>query len=378
MSLSLAAVGDLSFAGPYADEPAPRLLAEPAACLREADVAIGNLESPLMTSGRAIGRKCTLRACPQWADTLRDAGVSLVSLANNHIMDYGPTGLVETMEALDLAGVRFVGAGLDRERACAPVFLTVRGFRVACLARTSVVVTAPTYAKEAAPGAAWLDVTETIAAIARCRRQADVLILLLHWGLEHYRYPSPAQRALARQLVRAGADVILGHHPHVTQGIERLGLAVVAYSLGNFAFSEFEWDWAGADGNSRREHLRLSAENRQGLILGLRYVLDQAPAVEMRPTVIETDGQVRLDGEQQHLRGLHSLAAMLSRPGYRWWWWLYALSREWALRLRPQGLSGSHVVRMLFRIRPRHVRHLAESLYRSGRIVLEKSTNPYE
>ena len=378
VSLSVAAVGDLSFAGPDADKPAPQLLAEPTACFREVDLVIGNLESPLLTNGRPIEGKCTLRACPEWAETLREAGVDLVSLANNHIMDYGPTGLRETMDALNQAGVRFVGAGLDKERACAPVFLTVRGTRVACMARTSVVVRAPTRAQERTPGVAFLDVTETIAAIERCRQEADVVVLLLHWGLEHYRYPSPDQRALARQLVRAGADVILGHHPHVAQGVERLGQAVVAYSLGNFAFSELDWDWLGPDGNSTKERLRLSVENRRGLILGLRYAPDRPPAVEIQPTVIEGDGRVRLDREHWRPMELRRLSTPLSRPGYRWWWWLYALRREWALRLKPEGLSVSHFGRKLFRIRPRHFKHLASSLYRSSRIVLERSTNPYE
>lgn len=376
--ISIAAVGDVSFAGSHADEPSAELFVETAPRFRQSDLAIGNLESPLVKSGLPIQGKCTLGACPGWAEVLRDSGVGLVSLANNHMMDYGTSGLIDTMGALDGAGVRFVGAGLDEERACAPVFFACRGTRVACLARTSVVVMAPTYAKEGTPGVAFLDVEETDTAIRRCRQQADIVILLLHWGLEHYRYPSPSQRMLARGFVRAGADVILGHHPHVIQGIERIGPAVIAYSLGNFAFNEFDWEWCRRDGTRARTHIGLSTQNRQGLILELLLSPGKPAGLVITPTHIRSDSRVRPDSEQSRLNELRSVSSALSRRGYRLWWRLYAVQREWILRLKPQALSASRLGKMLLRIRLRHFRELASSLYRSGRIVLERSTNPYE
>jgi poly-gamma-glutamate capsule biosynthesis protein CapA/YwtB (metallophosphatase superfamily) len=142
VALSLALVGDLSFEGPRADRPAHEWLTSMAPTFRAADLAIGNLESPLVEQGTPIPGKCTLRGTTRWATVLREAGISLVTLANNHTMDYGVDGLRSTMAALEKEGVQYVGAGLDIARANAPALLDVRGTRVACLGRTLVHVSA--------------------------------------------------------------------------------------------------------------------------------------------------------------------------------------------------------------------------------------------
>jgi hypothetical protein len=313
-----------------------------------------------------------------WATVLRQAGVGVVSLANNHVMDYGPSGLAQTMDALSGAGVRFAGAGLDRERACAPAFVTIRGTRVAFLARTGVLVTAPSYAQERSPGTAFLDPTETVAAIKRCRPNAEVVVLLLHWGLEEYRYPSPSQRKLVKQFARAGADVVLGHHPHVTQGIERIGRTVVAYSLGNFAFGETEWQWRDRDGSPVSARLQLSVLNRQGLLLELNHTSGLPIAIAVRASSIDLDGGVGFDVDAGRLEEVSRLSRALTARAYALRWWLYAMQREWVLRLRPANLSPFHVVRRLTKLRGRHLRQAAATMLRSSRIIFERSTNPYE
>jgi Bacterial capsule synthesis protein PGA_cap len=376
-SLSIAAVGDLSFEGSWSDRPSLDWFSDVGPRFRQSDLVVGNLESPLLTSGQPIEGKCTLRGCPEWADVLRGAGITLVSLANNHVMDYGAAGLMSTFAALDRAGVGYVGAGLDRERACAPTFFSVRGIRIAILARTSVAVTAPTYAGQATPGVAFLDPAETTAAIQSCRRDADVRILLLHWGLEEYRYPSPAQRQLARQLVRAGADIIIGHHPHVSQGIERVGDAVVAYSLGNFVFSSFEWEYRRDDGTRVKTLSKLSTQNQRGLVLEVSRSNGRPTALAVHPTRIENGAGVLLDKGRHRTREVTALSAALRMPAYRLWWHAYAARREWTLRLGP-SLSGSRLRRSVLAIRPHHVKSLITSIRRSARIVFQKSTNPYE
>ena len=102
-------------------------------------------------------------------------------------------------------------------------------------------VSSACFAGAETPGVAWLDEAETVAALRSCRSRADMVVLIVHWGIEEYRYPSPEQRAQALRLQAAGADLILGHHPHVLQGVEENSRGVIAYSLGNFLFDEFDW-----------------------------------------------------------------------------------------------------------------------------------------
>lgn len=377
VALSLALAGDLSFEGPRADRPADEWLARLGPAFRAADLAIGNLESPLVEQGRPIPGKCTLRGSPKWAPVLRGAGIRLVTLANNHTMDYGGEGLRSTIAALEKEGLRYVGAGLDATQASAPALLDVRGTRVACLGRTLVPVSAPVRAGRATPGVAFLDRDETMASLRRCREQADLVLLLVHWGLEEYRYPSPAQRRLARDLVEAGADVIVGHHPHVTQGIERIGSAVIVYSLGNFIFSDFEWEYQGEDGTPRQTRTVLSDENRRGLMLEMARSANGSLDVRFQPTRMDPEHGVQLDAAPTRTEEIAALSAALLTPSYRLWWYTYAMRREWALRI-ARTVSPTRLLTKWHRLRLRHLLQLIGSLRRSTKIVSEKSMNPYE
>jgi Bacterial capsule synthesis protein PGA_cap len=372
----LSAIGDIAFEGPAADRPSLDHFAAVADVFRRADVTVGNLECALTDGGVPIAGKCTLRGTPGWADVLQRAGVGVVSLANNHVMDFGPEGLVDTTAALERAGVGYVGAGRNRQEACAPLFVTAAGRTIAFLARSSVIVTAPTYAGEAVPGVAFLDPDETRAAIRSSRARADVVVLLIHWGIEEYAYPSATQRNLAKQFIDAGADVVLGHHPHVLQGIEEHGAGVVAYSLGNFLFDEFEW-WCMSGEQRLRQFSALSADNRKGAILTLEWAEHARPAVSLTPTLIDAHGCARVDREDSRAAEFDALSAGLRARAYRARWCLHAARREWALRCGDR-FSLHWLVTNLHRIRPRHFGELGVTLYRSLRMVSERSTNPYE
>jgi poly-gamma-glutamate capsule biosynthesis protein CapA/YwtB (metallophosphatase superfamily) len=132
--LRIAAVGDISFEGAAADSRSAECFADVADGLRRADIAVANLECTLTGMGsNGVRGKCTLRGSPGWARVLKEAGVDLVTLANNHVMDFGREGLFATMEALQRAGVAFVDAGGNRDEACAPVFMELAQRRVAFL-----------------------------------------------------------------------------------------------------------------------------------------------------------------------------------------------------------------------------------------------------
>jgi poly-gamma-glutamate capsule biosynthesis protein CapA/YwtB (metallophosphatase superfamily) len=374
----LQAVGDISFEGPLAEEPSFECFEGIADILSRADVVVGNLECALTKAptGGAPG-KCKLHGDIGWARMLKRAGMDVLSLANNHLMDYGKEGLLSTIEALRNAGLRHVGAGANRHEACAPLLLEVAGRRVAFLARSAVVVSSPSYAGENVPGVASLEPDDTVAAIRASRSQADIVVVLIHWGIEEYSYPSPTQRELARRLVDAGADVILGHHPHVLQGIEHCGSGVVAYSLGNFLFNEFDWIHMRPDGTVTRQELRLTPGNVKGVVAAFDLTEAERPVVTETFTRIEPHGRVRVDEDPARKAEARVLSAGISRRWYRLWWHWYAIRREWSLRLQGE-MSFGKLIANLHRLRLRHVINLFSSIRRSARMVSEKSTNPYE
>lgn len=376
-SFRLSTVGDISFEGSEADYPSIDCFKDITGIFHQSDLVVGNLECALIGKGDAIPGKCTLRGSPQWASVMRTAGINLVSLANNHVMDYGTQGLLTTIGALSQTGIRHVGAGMNRREACAPLFLEVRGKRIAFFARSSVIVSAPTYANENEPGIAFLDLEEASAAIRSHRSEADLLILLLHWGIEEYAYPSPTQRQLARQLVDAGVDVILGHHPHVLQGFEYYNSAFIAYSLGNFVFNEFEWTYTSPNRAVSRQVSTLSPANRKGIIATLEWTGAEDPFVATTWTKIEQRGGVRVDPDPTRETEMEILSAATLRHWYGLWWRWYAMQREWSLRLGGQ-LSFRRIVANLHRLRLHHLMDVFGSLRRSVRIVSEKTTNPYD
>ncbi len=374
----LSAVGDISFEGSEADSPSLECFEHIMTSFQQADLVVANMECVLTSIGRdGIPGKCTLRSSPEWVHVLRKAGVGLVSLANNHTMDFGSVGLFDTMEALRQAHVNFVGAGRNRDEACAPVFLDIAQRRIAFLARSAVIVSAPTYATENIPGVAFLDVDQTVAAIRACRSRADLVVLMVHWGIEEYSYPSLAQRALAKQLIEAGADLILGHHPHVLQGVEQFGAGMVVYSLGNFAFNEFEWTYLLQDGEKSPQFASLSRDNRNGVIATFEWIGRSIQTVKTVFTRIGDRGEVLVDFDPTRQTEWRALCAGVSRRFYGMWWQWYAMRREWTLRLEDHA-SVTRVLGNLHRIRMRHITRAFASLLRSLRIVAEKSTNPYE
>ena len=375
--LTIGAIGDISFHGRHASTPDASLLHAASSHFAECTLVVGNLEGPLARRGEAVPGKCALRAVPGWAPVLKAGGVGLVSLANNHMMDFGPVGLFETMEVLRTADLAFVGAGRNRQEALAPVFLDLEGRRVAFLGRSSVPVSSACYAGDETPGVAWLDEAETVAALRSCRSRADMVVLIVHWGIEEYRYPSPEQRAQAQRLQAAGADLILGHHPHVLQGVEENPRGVIAYSLGNFLFDEFDWTFEYPGRPAQKLFSALSEENREGLILITRWAAGRRPSTECRCSRITANNSVAMDLSPRRKAEMAGLSRRLKMPFYGPLWRLHSLRMEWNLRLRSK-LSPRRILGNLHKLRPSHFRDLAGMLKRSSRLTSGRSTNPYE
>jgi len=273
-SANISAVGDISFSGFHHKFPSGDVFQQVRNYLQSPYLVVGNLECPLVDQGVPVPGKCTLKGNPGWADILKEHNIRLVSLANNHMMDFGEQGLVSTISSLDACGIKYAGAGSNRTEACSPVYLKIKGLTIAFLARSSVIVSSPCYAGADTAGIAFFDLNETISSINKCKESSDIVIVSLHWGLEEYTYPTPFQVEQAKHLVCSGADVVLGHHPHILQGIQRISGGMVAYSLGNFLFDDFQWhrQGGGKDGNI---HMTLTEENKKGMILNLSFQKDK-------------------------------------------------------------------------------------------------------
>ncbi|MCI3923900.1 CapA family protein [Paenibacillus sp. TRM 82003] len=210
--------------------------------LGRADVAAANLETAVTSmSGEKPGIKSfEFRSDPDALPAFREAGFDLVSLANNHSLDFGAEGLRDTMRHLKESELAFVGAGENAEEAYAPAFLEKNGLRIAVLGVTRVIPF--TEWKAGANSLGLADAyghKRSVREIEAAKKEADVVVVLVHWGEEKQLEPEPVEQVeLGRRFVDAGADLVIGSHPHVLQGIERYKDRWIAYSLGNFIFTK--------------------------------------------------------------------------------------------------------------------------------------------
>ncbi len=228
-----------------ADGPAVAFSAvQPA--LSSADLLVGNLECVISDLGQAQPKAYRFRAPPEAAAALSLAGFSVVGVANNHAMDYDSDALADMITRLNERNILTVGAGKNAAAAHAPVIIERKGLRIAFLAYVDVLVESRTgfdtrtwTAGPNSPGVAWAEPKRMASDIEAAKTQADVVIVLLHSGLEGRTEIYPAQQAEAQAAIDAGAALVLGSHPHVLQQTEKYHGGLIVYSLGNFVFDGF-------------------------------------------------------------------------------------------------------------------------------------------
>ncbi len=215
-------------------------LAPFAAQLGDADFTIGNLECPIASVGKPLDNKIfSFRAHPRVLPLLKGRFDAL-AVSNNHSGDYGKAAFLETLAHLEQAGIPYFGGGRDLAAAHAPLWIERQGLRIAVLGYNEF---KPRSFEAGAdrPGIAWSEDSQVVSDIRAARAAgADLVIPFMHWGWEREPDPSERQRQLARTMIDAGADVVVGNHPHVTQGAEYYRGRLIVYSLGNFVFDGFE------------------------------------------------------------------------------------------------------------------------------------------
>jgi poly-gamma-glutamate synthesis protein (capsule biosynthesis protein) len=304
--------------------------------LGDAAATFVNLEAPLCNGGRPADKLINLRASPALARPLRQAGVTVATLANNHALDFGAEGLVETLRSLQDVGIQTVGAGASLDEAFAPAVVRVGDTRVACLGMASTLppgfAAGPTWAGIApvrvtysvlldapaldeqpgmspyvATACVESDVRRAEEAVKAARAAADVVIVAIHWGVPHgwlvaYQGPLAAyQQPLGRRLVDAGADVVVGHHPHTVHGVERYRSGVICYSLGNFLFHSLgPADLVITRPSAPKYDLTslTSGEALEGAVLMVTVDGGKIRAVSLRPMVLDEQGEPQLAGDR--------------------------------------------------------------------------------
>jgi poly-gamma-glutamate capsule biosynthesis protein CapA/YwtB (metallophosphatase superfamily) len=271
--------------------------------LSAVDLLVGNLEAAATTRGAKTTKTYTFRFDPRALGSLAAAGFSYLSLANNHTFDYGVEGFLDTLAGLAQAGIATSGAGRTAEAASRPAVLKIGEMEIRLLSFADYPVDRAGFdgrvaarATAGRPGTLWLD-DEGIAAAARGFSAHAFNIALVHGGVEWSTVPTEAQRRDYERLVHAGADLVVGSHPHVLQGLEALDGKLIAYSLGNFLFPGME----GTSGGERSLILEVGVYDRR--IIALRF----AP-VQLR------GGTVRLDPQPGALDDLRARSLRLSPP----------------------------------------------------------------
>ena len=247
--IEFAFAGDVHFTEQVAGllrAPSARRLPRVKALMAGADIAMVNFESAVTTRGTPAPKVYHFRAPASSLDGLAAAGIDVVTMANNHAVDFGGQGLTDTLAAVDRhrkhGAPWVVGIGHNIAQANAPVVLHVKGLKVAVFGATDIpdwtAAKFPATRARAGVNSTVRSDAALVAAVKQWRGRADIVVVFMHWGVEYTKCPSRSQRTKSSDLVAAGADLVIGSHPHIQQGMGMKGKALVAYSLGNFI-----WFW---------------------------------------------------------------------------------------------------------------------------------------
>ncbi|MBQ6843958.1 MAG: CapA family protein [Agathobacter sp.] len=237
--------------------------------MNSADMTMINNEFPFSNRGsQHPDKQFTFRVDPKYVSMLQDMGVDVASLANNHALDFGTEALLDSFTTLEDAGIPYVGAGETKERAEEAVFVEAGGRTIGVLSASRVIPVVEWNIETRQPGLfCTYDSTRLVQRIKEVEEQCDYVVVFVHWGIEREAYPEEYQHNLAKQYIDAGADLVIGNHAHVPQGIEYYKGVPIVYCMGNFIFNpdmtdtyalKAVWD---AEGNTSLQVIPVDTEN---------------------------------------------------------------------------------------------------------------------
>jgi len=245
--------------------------------LQTGNLVFGNLETPITSGRHILDNEMIFRSDPETAQTIKNAGISIVSLANNHTPNFDQAGLLDTFKYLDEAGIKYVGAGQNLDLANQPVYLEANNLKFAFLAYNDNDVIPSNYeAGTNRAGTAFMHIDKMTETIKQIRPNVDFIIVSMHSGDEYQPTPNDSQIKFAHSAIDTGADLILGHHPHVVQTLEKYKNKYIVYSLGNFIFDQ-AW----------------SQETKESLAVKIYFGQTEIEKIEFLPLIIENYCQPR-------------------------------------------------------------------------------------
>jgi poly-gamma-glutamate capsule biosynthesis protein CapA/YwtB (metallophosphatase superfamily) len=253
--------------------------------LERSPIVVGNLEGPLTRRPRSPStRNFSYRLKPELAGSLKEAGFKVVALANNHLLDCGRQGVLDTLDALTQVGLHPIGAGADEKSAYNPILQIADGKRIGLL---NYYWNPRTAAKEKRAGSAKDTPEKLREGIRELKREANKVVTIFHWGIPYEREPLPEDRVKARYAIDCGADAVIGHHPHVLQPFEIYHGRPIFYSVGNFTFGS---------ANSRAEGVAIGLsfdDDETGALVFPLYVKNRDPRVAYQPKVVSGEAARR-------------------------------------------------------------------------------------
>ncbi len=255
------------------------------------DILFGNLETVISNKGHFTKKAVPISSEPESCKWLQNSGFDIVNLANNHITDRGEIGLLETIKIIESVGIQYIGVQISGNNKPYSI-IKKNGIKIGFLGYSTGRFPNPKKGKIHR-----VLISSIIKDIVSLRKQSDIIIISLHWGIENVNYPSPNQIELAHELIDAGANIVIGHHPHVLQGIEEYNGGLIAYSLGNFQFNP-----------------QLSqTQSRDSIILSIDIDSDKIHQFTIIPVIINDQYQPEIPSEVERER-IISFVQYISNP----------------------------------------------------------------
>ncbi len=246
--------------------------------LNSANLVFGNLETPITQGAEIPDFEMIFRSNPGTEQALKQAGFSVLSLANNHTPNFGEKGLKDTFNYLAEAGIKYVGAGNNEQEANQPVYIEKSEIKFAFLAYNDIDIVPASYeASDNCAGTAFMRIDKMRGVVKEAKQKADFVIVSMHAGIEYTDKPNDSQVNFAHAAIDAGADLIIGHHPHVVQALEKYKGKYIFYSLGNFVFDQPQ-----------------SQETKEGLAIKVYFTKDGINKISFLPVVMENLAQPKM------------------------------------------------------------------------------------